>query len=186
MTAQGKWVGQLVFGIILVGVSIVVLVLNLKWIQTVFAGPVPIKLEDLRNVQSPSDLPNQWVSFTFETGMDTGVALVSNRSKTPKAHYLLVQVKDRWMIVEVPPDHSGKQVVGYVEAWSAPLNKKVIADIGSKFPNHPQLPIQVDAVYSQRGQCYAMLGIMAFFLLFGVGLIIASFVTRRRQLGDGY
>ena len=183
---MNKWIGQLVFGIILAGVSIVVLVLNLKWIDAVFAGPAPIKLDDLRNVKNPRELPNQWVSFIFTKGIDTGVALVSDRSKTPKARYLLVQVQDRWMIVEVPPDHAGNEVIGYVEAWSAPLNQKVIRDIGAKFPDRPLLPIQVDAVYSQRGQCYALLAIMGFLLVFGLGLVIMSFVTRRRQVDEGY
>jgi hypothetical protein len=186
MTARGKWTGQVGLGAILVVVSAVVLILNLKWITSVFAGPAEIKLSDLRSVDKPSALPNRWVSFTTENSFDTGVGLVSNRSNTPKAHYLLVQVQDRWLIAEVPPDHGGKRITGYVEAWSAPLNKKAIAEIQSKYPGYALLPIQVDAVYNQRSQCYAMLGVMGFFLIGGVFLVILGLVTRSRQQADGY
>jgi hypothetical protein len=183
-TGQGKWLGQLIFGAIMMVASLVVLVMNLKWITTVFAGPVEIKLADLRAVDNPRDLPNQWVSFTFEQGLDTGVQLVSNRSNTPKARYLLVQVQDRWLIAEVPPDHAGTHIIGYVEAWSAPLNRKVITDIQGKFPGYTLLPVQVDAVYNQRSQCYAMLGVTGFFVIGGLALVVLGLVTRRRLLRE--
>ena len=186
MTGQGKWVGQLIFGAILVVASLVVLSLNLKWITSVFAGPVEIKIADLRNVEDPRSLPNQWVSFTFGNAVETGVALVGSRSSTPKARYLLVQVQDRWLVAEVPPDHVGNEIIGYVEAWSAPLNRKVLEDIAAKFPQHPQLPIQVDAVYNQRVQGYSLLGVMGFFLIAGLALLVAGFLTRRRQLREEY
>jgi hypothetical protein len=185
MTGPGKWVGQLILGAVLAVASLVVLSLNLKWITSVFEGPVEVRLADLRNLESPRDLPNPWVSFTFDKALDTGVELVSSRSNAPKARYLLVQVRDRWLIAEVPPDHAGNRVTGYVEAWSAPLNRQVIADIAGKFPQHPLLPVQVDAVYNQRAQCYSLLGVMVFFLICGLALVVMGLATRRRQLLEG-
>jgi hypothetical protein len=165
-------VTMLGLGTVLFLVGIIVLGLNLRWTFNVLRGPTPIKLEDLDAVKTPEDLSNQWVSFTFDNAIDTGLGIVSKRGgrETPRSRFLLIQVKDRWLIADVPAKHEGNQVVGYVETWSVPLRRESMDKIRGKFPNHQMMPFQLNAEYAQRTQCFSMLGIVAACLIIGAVL----------------
>jgi hypothetical protein len=174
---------QLIAGGLMAVISLVVLVFNLRWVSNVLQGPVEIKLADLRRLEDPTKLPNQWVSFMFDKAVETEVAIVRTRGgqSTPRSRFLLIQVQDRWLIADVPFNHAGNQVTGYLETWSVPLRKETIEKITSKFPNYRLLPFQIDAEYSQRGQCFAMLGVVGFFLITGLVLLGMGLVGMKRQ-----
>jgi hypothetical protein len=171
----------LIAGIVIAVVCLGVLLYNFRWIKNVVQGPVPITLAELRKVQGPNELPNQWVSFTFDNAIDSGVGLVEQRGgqETAKSRYLLVQVEDRWLITEVPTKFTGKQVVGYAENWWAPLQKNAIEDIKKRNPGNQLLPFQIDAEYAQRGQCDTMIGLLGVFLLIGVAAAVRSWFRLR-------
>src|ERR1700722_11287790 len=98
-------------GVLLVG-ALGLTIANTRWIVSVWNGPAPITLTELRQLQDPATLPNPWVSFTFNQVIDTGLLLSSRRNftTTTKARYLLVQVGDRWLITALPANHAGNQV----------------------------------------------------------------------------
>jgi hypothetical protein len=173
-------VGPLVVGAILILVSLGVLFYNLKWARSVLAGPVPITLDELARVSDPATLPNQWVSFTFDQFGDTGLGIDTTRNgqTTARSRFLLIRVRDRWLIADVPHDHSGNRVVGYLETWWVPLRKQSMDAIKARFPKHAFLPYQIDAQYDQRTQGYSMLGIVGFFLVSGVVLVGTQLVRR--------
>jgi hypothetical protein len=164
----------------------VVLILNLRWVSDVLAGPAAIQLTDLQNLRDPSDLPNRWVSFTFGTAKESNLAIVSQRSGKARSRFLLIQVGDRWLIADVPADHSGNRITGYLETWSVPLRRESIEKISANFPGHPLMPFQIDAQYNQRGQCFTMLGVMGFLLVCGLvlGLIGLRGVLREAREGS--
>lgn len=169
-------VRRLLLGILLGVAALGFLIYQWRWISSAMHGPVPITLDELRQLEDPSTLRNPWVSLTYEQAIDTKLGLVSKKGgqSTPKSAYLLIKVGDRWLITEVPPSHSGREVVGYLDTWSTPLRKKAIDQIKANFPGQQAalLPYQFDAEYSYRGQCYAMVGVIGFFLL--VGIVLAG------------
>src|SRR5262249_577465 len=125
---------------------------------------------------------NPWISFTFNEAIDTG--LVMERKKggttTPRSKYLLIRVGDRWLITDVPASFSGTQVVGYLDTWWSPLSRKVIDQLTGRFRGHDIPPYQLNAEYSYRGQCYAMLGIAGFIFLVGFVVIGLAWSDMRK------
>jgi len=104
------------------------------------------------------------------------LTLVSSKGgqKTPKSRYFLVQVQDAWLIAELPYNHTGSQVTGYLDIWSTPLRREAVSKIHANQPAEANqiLPFQLDAEYGYRGQCIAMVGI-AIFCIVG-GLFVAA------------
>lgn len=148
---------------------------NYRWIRSVLEGPVPFALSDLQEVTDPATLPNPWVSLAFNEAIDTGFVMESTKAgkTTSRSKYLLIRVGDRWLITDVPAGFNGNQVVGYLDTWWSPLSNKVIDHVKRRFPDHRILSYQLNAEYSYRGQCFAMLGIAAFTAF--VGLIIMGY-----------
>ena len=92
-------------------------------------------------------------------------------SSRQRSKYLLIRVGDGWLIADVPAGFTGNQVVGYLDRWWSPLSKEVIDHVKGRFPDRDVLPYQLNAEYSYKGQCFAMLGIAAFIFLVGVAIL---------------
>jgi hypothetical protein len=173
---RSQWVrrplGAAVTGVCLIAIGLGILAWNGRWVKSVIAGPVPMTIAELRAVQDPAKLPNPWVSIAFTHALETNVGIESTRRgvTTPRSRYLLVQVQDRWLIAEVPHNYRGNKLEGYLDDWWTPLSRKVIDTIKGRFPDKaPQmLPYQINAEYSYRGQCLAMIGIILMLVVGGL------------------
>lgn len=163
---------QLALGGALLLIALVLLLFNGRWINSAIAGPVPMTLAELRAMQVVNTLTNPWVTITYNNAIETDLIMVSTRkgTSTNRSRYLLIQVGDRWLIADVPHDYRGNQLTGYLDAWWSPLSREVIEKIGSKYPAQKPLflPFQMNAEYSYRGQCAALVAIISFLLISGV------------------
>lgn len=167
--------GPLLIGLLMVVVSLGVLIWQARWVRSAIAGPVPITAAELRQLDNPAKLDNPWVVYTFDNALDTKLGIAEQRGgvETPRTHYLLTQVQDRWLVTEVPHNFQGQQVTGYLDVWSAPLRKEALEKIGAAMPAQKPLllPFQLDAEYGYRSQCWAMLGLCGFFFLGGLAMV---------------
>jgi hypothetical protein len=152
-------------------IGVILFTWNLRWGINVLRGPASVSLADLANVNSPSDLSNQWVSFTCDNTVETGIGIdiIRRGIKSPQSRFVLVQVNDQWLVVTLPHDHASKNIVGYVE--NRATSGKSIDMIQTKFPDHKLMPIQVNAHYAQRGQYFSMVGVVAFLFVGGAFFI---------------
>jgi hypothetical protein len=164
---------RLFVGVIVLLGALGLVLYHTRWVLSVFQGPVPITLATLQELKDPDTLSNPWVSFTFNEAIDTGFVMQSTKSgnTTQRSKYLLIQVGNRWLLADVPFAFTGNQVVGYLDRWWSPLSKQVIDQVRGRFPDRDIFPYQLNAEYSYRGQCFAMLGIAAFIFLAGLAII---------------
>jgi hypothetical protein len=184
----------LIFGIACLIGSIVLVVWNLRWVRSAMAGPVKKSIAELAKIEDPARLDNPWVTIPLNGAIRTQVALQSTKggSTTLKSRFLLLPVEGRYLIVEVPANHSGGEATGYLDRWSAPLRLKAITGVEAEKPESKGkfLPYQFDGEYSYRGQCWAMLGVAGFGLVCGIFLTGAWLVAvtrkpeRRRKVED--
>lgn len=172
--SKSPWI-RLVIGIVIVLGAVGFVLYHGRWVRSAFQGPVPVTLASLQEVKDPKSLSNPWISLSFNEAIDTGLVMESTNSGTTtvRSKYLLIQVGDRWLITDVPAGFTGNQVIGYLDKWWSPLSNKVIDQIRGRFPGRDILPYQLNAEYSYKGQCLALLGIAGFIFL--VGLAIAGF-----------
>jgi hypothetical protein len=141
-----------------------------RWVETAFAGPVKLTLDQLAQVKDPKTLPNPWITTTFGDYVDCGLKLTETRngSSRDKARYLLVRLNDAWLITEVPFRFNGHTVTGHLDVWWSPLSKKIDASIRSAFTDRKILGFQYDCEYDYKGQCLAMLGVFLIFMIAGI------------------
>jgi hypothetical protein len=165
----------LIFGVILVIASFVLVIWNARWIISAALGPQPMTTAELRQVADPGARFNPWVTLTYEGFLETNVTMVSKKGgqETPTARFILIPVQDRWLIAEVPPNHGGNQVTGYLDTWWAPLRRESIQKIEASQPQHKGqfLSYQLDAVYHYGSQCIAMVAMAGIAFIVGLGLI---------------
>jgi hypothetical protein len=167
----------LVLGLVFVLGSLAVLLWQLSWVKSAYAGPVSITPAQLRQLSDPGTMANPWVSFVYDQSVNTGrgivrTSLLQTILGTGRSRYILIAIQDRWLIAEVPESHAGNRVTGCLEKWSTPLRREELEAIGARFPAHQMLPYQLDAHYAYRRECMAMLCLVAVFFLVGVFLII--------------
>jgi hypothetical protein len=181
----GKDLFLLLFGLACLIGSIVLVLWNLRWVRSAMAGPVKISAAELAKLDDPAKLDNPWVTIPLDGKQETQLGISSKRggSVTEKSRYLLVPVGERFLIAEVPANHSGNEATGYLDRWSAPLRKEAIGKIEGKFPQlkAQMLPYQFDAEYGYRSQCWAMLGIAGFGLVCGLFLTGTYVVAATRK-----
>jgi hypothetical protein len=150
--------------------------------------PRSVTADELLNVRDVKDLPGP-ISYTFSNSIDTGMELVRTRigSKdgTPKGRFLLVQVKDRWLITEVEPEFSGNKVVGELQKWSSPLSLDIIKKIEAKYPGRvaKMLPYQLYAVHVLKEKGSISKAQAALAALFAVILVCTGLATLMKRRG---
>lgn len=168
-----KALQQMALGGALVLIALGLYLYHWRWIKSAIAGPVPMTLSELRAVKDPDALPNPWVSITYRNAIETELVMVSTRkgNSTNRSRYLLIPVQDAWLIADVPYNHQGNQLTGYLEVWWSPLSREVVSTIENKYPAQKpsMLPFQFNAEYQYRVQCLAMVVVM--FLLFSIGVV---------------
>jgi hypothetical protein len=191
-TERNQALGRAGLGAVMAVVGLTLLVYNGKWFWSAWRGPTAITMEELRQLQDPAGLDNPWVYFTFGKSIDTNLGLVRTKSgqqTTPKSKFLLIQVKDRWLIAEVPHNFGGSQLTGYLDVWGTPLRRESIDRIKAEAPEQANLllPYQLDGEYKYRVQCFSMAGIAGFLLMTGVVLTYNGLkVYRHRPAPKSY
>jgi hypothetical protein len=160
-------------------------------------GPRQVKADELRNLASLDSLSDPWISYTFPASCETAMRLqkTSLTKKQSYSRFLLVQVQDRWLAAQVPPDFTGTKLVGKVErlgSWDGrtfekDLSSQIINQIKASNPDKANLilPYQVNAVipYQSRTRSgYALaVGIaLAGVIVGSMGLTIVRAKPRQR------
>jgi hypothetical protein len=146
--------------------GLLVLVWQWRWMSAICTGPEPVTLAQLRQIKHPDELSNPWVTVTADNIVETDVTMVAKDkygSRT-KSKFFLVRVGDRWLIAEMPPDHRGRTITGYLDVWRTPLRLQAIDAMRSHVPDGaPLLAYQMDGEYSVRGQGLALFGLVVMF-----------------------
>src|SRR5262249_25155872 len=117
-----------------------------------------VTADDILRVDTPQGLP-EWISYSPGQVVDTGVEHVKLRSRTVTAKFVLLEVKDRWLVAKVNTRFGGGPVEGKLgEIDGAALAKM---QSGFAFKTARLLPFQLDAemdlATSQRSS-YIMAG----------------------------
>lgn len=176
-----------IVGIVMILVSLGTFTYNWRWIRSAIDGPVPITLAELRQLKDPASLPNPWISFTCDKSLETGVHIdnVKRSAQWRKSNFLLVEVQDRWLIAEVPPSHSGKEFVGYLDTWKDSMRVEAVDMVKKNMEVRDQwppkqvqiMPYQLNTEYSYRGNCIGLCVLLGIVFIVGAGMVYATWLT---------
>ncbi len=151
------------------------------------APPAPrtVTAAELAQVKDPAKLADAWVVYEAPKVLDTQVELVSGRfTKKTKVRFALVQVQDRWLLAEVPPNFAGTRLEGRLTKWNTPFYDNVVSKARTGFPNECRrlLPVQLDCEFDRatdgqrNDRTFTIgVGVVGFFIL----LLGLKFVTVR-------
>jgi hypothetical protein len=167
----------LLLGLVFVLGSLGLLLWQLSWVRSALAGPVSVTPVELRQLTDPDTLSNPWVTLVYDRSVDTGIGVVRTGLLNTilgegRSRFVLIAIQDRWLIADVPENHFGNRVTGYLTKWSTPLRLEEVSKIRTQFPGHPMLPFQLDAHYAYRRECVALICLVIVFFLAGVFLIV--------------
>lgn len=139
---------------------------------------------ELLEIKDPASLPSPWISYTPEQPMiDTplGTETKRRRGTSTKTRFVLVPVKDKWMVVERPEGTSGKKLQGELGKWDTNLGAEAMEKIKALHPDKRDkfLPIQLDETGGDPGNRGLVLTIGIGALgLFGLGSVVYGLVSR--------
>jgi hypothetical protein len=155
-------------------------------------GPRKVTARELVEFSNAKELPTSYLTYSFTKSIDTGFRINSarvGRQGETKTKYLLVQVKDRWMIAQVKPNFTGDQLEGVAQKWDSPLYNKIIANIVERYPAEAKhlLPYQFNAEndyvsesrFTNKSALFiAVLGVLCCFT--GLAAILIRIAAARR------
>lgn len=122
------------------------------------SAPLEVTAAELIDLPNRGPMPDPWLSYTFSKYCETGVRmdLRSVGNQYAYSRFILVQVQDRWLVAQVPPDFRGNKLVGTVErlgsyegrSYESHLDKQIVIKIlaSNRDKADRLLPYQVDAV----------------------------------------
>ena len=161
---------QLIFGLVLLALSIGLIIYQLGWIRSVIAGPTPFAAEDLAEISSPDELDNPWLELEIPGYKESGLTMEKGPNDSSK--YLFVPVLDRWLIADVTRDFNADKAVGFIDVWSTPLKKDAISALEERFPDKKLLPFQFDAHFSYKGEFWSFIATVAAFVVGGIYMTV--------------
>jgi hypothetical protein len=165
-----------------VALGVLGLAWNGRWILSAIRGPAPITLAELAKLRDPAELKNPWVTFVAERVKETDLERLSRNRRGwtyKEGKYWLVEVQGRWLIAEVPPEHTGRRITGYLDVWSSPFNLRTIDQMRSRVPDgRPLLPFQLDGAYGYRSNCASLVALILLPTLAMASLWLLSAWTR--------
>jgi hypothetical protein len=146
-------------------------------------GPRTVTADDLAKLERSASIAAPWVVYTAPKVVETGLRIVDarpGRKKGTQTRFLLVPVKDRWLLTEVAADFTGVHLDGRVEVWLTPRYHDLMQEVRRQFPDKADrlLPYQLNAEtpYPKDARMNSLLGgsLMGFgMLLFLYGLGVA-------------
>ncbi len=168
---------RLVLGLLFLLIGLGLPLWQWKWLRSAMQGPAPVTLAELGRLDDPAALPNPWVSFRFDQALETGIetvdtGLLPTVLGTNRSRYLLIRVQGAWLIAQVRKDHTGNEVVGYLDRWQTPFARESLEKIRAGFPGLAFVPYQLDAYYAYRREAFSLLGLAGLLLLTGLLLVL--------------
>jgi hypothetical protein len=151
-----NWIGQrirqsnrrvLVWGLILCAIGLGVAFLYRYVIFNLFAGPFHVDEETLASIRRPGDVSRYFITFEMKKWVRTDVTVATNKDPKPFAEYVLVRVKDRYLIVRRYVSQQGDTVTGTLAAPNAEEQQKVFDSLIKQVPDFEKtlLPVVLDA-----------------------------------------
>jgi hypothetical protein len=153
-------------------------------------GVRPITSSELLEVKDPKAMPSPWVAYTpdqpvVETGMGIETKLRRKNSKGTKTRFVLVPVKDKWMIAELEMRAKADRIEGELGKWdTGGPSQEASEKIKTQHPDKKDklLPVQLDAASGDSNSRLIIMTVgLAFLALLGVGGTIYGFVTLPRK-----
>jgi hypothetical protein len=177
---------RFVIGTIFILIGMALPIWQWKWIQSAMHGPTPITAADINKLEDPATLENPWVTLRFDNSIETGVESVERGRFSMilgeiRSKYLLIQVRDEWLVARVLQDFQGKEVVGYLDRWWTPLAREKLEEVTTAFPGRDLTPFQLDAAYPYRREAYALIAVSGLLITAGVIAVVLSRIRRRNH-----
>jgi hypothetical protein len=137
-----------------------------------FTGPVPMTRNQLMEVGDMADLPNPFVTVPADKVLETDVIRSQQigRRGTYLLQLYLVQVGDRWLVAEMPPQHKEKTFSGTLSMWSLPdpTQEQLLEEARKRIPPEAEiLPFLMDGAYPYQMQATSMAVVYGLILLAG-------------------
>lgn len=192
-----KWAVGLFLFLVAGGVVLLALGCYFSYQSEGERGPREMTAAELIDLPNRGRMSDSWLSYSFPKSCETEMRLDMKSVGIRRAYsrFILVQVQDRWLAAEVPPDFRGNKLVGRVErlgTWDGTtyeknLDARIITQIAVSNPDKADrlLPYQVNAVLPYQSKIrsgYLMAGGIAFggLLVGSLGLTILRAKPRQR------
>ena len=151
-------------------------------------GARTVTAAELLELKDPASLDGKWVEYTsdqpmIETNMGTEK---KRRGVSTKTRFVLVPVKDKWMVAERDLDARDKKLQGELDKWETGLEAEAMEKIKAAYPDKRDklLPIQLNETGGSPGGRLAALSIgLGILGLFGLGSAVYGFMSRPKAPG---
>jgi hypothetical protein len=90
---------------------------------------------ELLQIDDPRKLEDPWVVYEAPQAIETQVGIESGRRNKTRTRFLLAQVQDRWLIVEVAPGFSGNRIEGQLTVMDSPMYLEALGRVRAQFPD---------------------------------------------------
>ena len=175
---------QLIFGLVLLALSIGLIIYQLGWIRSVLAGPTPFTAKDLAEISSPDELDNPWLELEIPGYKESGLTM--EKGPNDSAKYLFVPVSDHWLIADVPMDFNADKAIGFIDVWSTPLKKEAISALEERFPEKKLMPFQFDAHFHYKGEFWSFVATVAAFIVGGIYMTVIGLKAVKENETDTF
>jgi hypothetical protein len=167
------------FGTFVICVSLGLTAYSGRWIANAFMGPVPITRNQLLEVSTSADLSYPFVTVSADRVVETDVIRTQRigRRGRYQLRLFLVQVGDRWLVAEMPPQHTEKTFSGILSAWSLadPMQEKLLDEAGKRVPAGAEIfPFLMDGAYPYQSQATSLSVVCGAIFLLGVYFLLPA------------
>lgn len=178
------WIDS-VLGLVFLLLAVGLLGWNWKWYLDVSCGPITLDETDLSQIKDPGTLSNQFVTLPITRKVDTDIRRASRRYgfQDVVSDFAMLQIADKWLIVELPAGFKGDQLTGYLSRWGSDKNNEAVRAIYQKAPQAYRdhlLPFQLDA--SRDHVTESRLGLFVIAGCATMGLYWLSSGLRKREV----
>ena len=171
---------RVIFGVLFTLIGLGLLATSFNWILDGFRGPLALSLDQLYDLKDPyKELSQGYVTFKHEGITDTGVILVMTKRgeyiKT-EAKYVLLKVKDKYIMGMLKPSEQGSTVRGTLHRStkdSTMIDEKLLAAYFKKNPklSSSLLPYELHGSVDQTELTMILLCMCGFMLAMGIGFL---------------
>jgi hypothetical protein len=160
---------------ILIGVGVFVL-LNWRYVYNFIAGPFPADKDQLATIADPDKSLRYFFSINGDKSFESGLTEVERETntgrETTKAHYVLLTMGDKLLVVKASPGDSGWHFDGGLEQLRSDVRSQVEAPFVEQYPESLRmfLPTMLDATgfrndgFWALAVCVPLVGIAVWYL----------------------
>jgi hypothetical protein len=134
-------------------------------------------------IKDPKELPSPWVSYTTDQAVvETNLGVGSNRSGgKPMTRFILVPVKNKWLIVERGVNVHGKVYEGSLESWRGGLYGEAVEKLQAEQRDKSFLPVQLQESWSgPTGGVVSRCLMIGCLFVFGISCMLYGLSSRPR------